>query len=558
MSTDALVFLARREYTNAVTRRLRRLREPRYLVALVAAVAYLVLLLPRNGAGTPATLVDPTLPVEPLLVLAASALLLWGWLFADRRTPLEFTPAELTWLFPAPLPRRTLILYKLARWQLPLLFNALLLTLLFSADRAPGFAVRRVLALWVLLATLRLHRLAASLVRSRWFEPDAGGAWRSPATLPALLWVSVLLAAAASAVEAPSISAAIRAFAEHPLARAALWPISMVVHPVFAAPAPLRWFSAFGPALLLLAAHVLWVVRADAAFGAAASRAAASGEISELDVREARRVRPAAGRILVALPPLGDPLLAILWKQLAPFLRRDRVWRGLIGVALALSAALVIGQAQVGELASLLVAAGIVVTGALAVAGPQLVRVDLRRELGRWELLRALPLSGERVLAGLAAATVVVVTALQVAGLLFLAALGAVREMELDGGTVGWAARALLVLPPLNALGSVVALAGAVLFPAWSAPLMRRGGLDALGTNLVALAAYLAGVAGLVLPAAALAGLVAGPELLAAPAPRLAAAAGAAWGVVALECVLLLRWLGERFAATDRAATGLS
>ena len=64
---DALVYLARREYTNAVRRRIRRLREPRYLLALAAALVYIALLLPRRAdTVTPASLAG-ALPIAPLL-----------------------------------------------------------------------------------------------------------------------------------------------------------------------------------------------------------------------------------------------------------------------------------------------------------------------------------------------------------------------------------------------------------------------------------------------------------------------------------------------------------
>lgn len=554
--SQALAFLAQREYANAIRRRVRRLREPRYLLALGAAIAYLALLLPRQSDVTPPAMA--ALPIEPFVTLAAAAMLLWGWLFADRRTPLEFTAAELTWLFPAPIPRRTLILYKLARWQLPLLLNSLLLTLLFSADRSPDVAVRRVLALWILLATLRLHRLAASLVRSRWFEPDAAGRRRSPAIVPALLWLGVLAWAAIDAADTPGIGAAIRQFSAHPAARAALLPLRLVVQPIFAVGAVTDWLLAIVPAGVVLALHVRWVVQSDARYSRLAALAASVAAPGDIDLREPAYERAPVSRTSLTISPTGSIVSALVWKQLAPFTRRDRLLRTSLAAMVALVICLLLRTVHAGELAAIVAAMLTVMTGAVVIAGPQLIRVDLRRELARWDMLRALPISGAVLLRGLGTATVVAVGAVQLAGLLLLVMLDAGTAAGWPGGTSSLVLRALVLLPPLNVLGSLVALGGAVLFPAWSAPLVRRGGLDALGTNLLTLVGYLASLAMLMtLPLLSLFAVL-GADLLLHP-PPLAALLGLAtyWGTAAAEAWLLLTWLGRRFERTDRAVAGL-
>ena len=60
---------------------------------------------------------------------AWSARVLWGWIFGVERRVLSFTPAEVTFLFSGPVPRRGLVQYKLLRNQLLILFNSLLWTL---------------------------------------------------------------------------------------------------------------------------------------------------------------------------------------------------------------------------------------------------------------------------------------------------------------------------------------------------------------------------------------------------------------------------------------------
>jgi hypothetical protein len=553
-----LVFLARREYANAVRRRLHRLRSPRYLLALAAALVYLAVLLPGSDGGDPGALLGQAAPYEPLLVLGAALLAVWGWLFADRRTPLAFSDAELVWLFPAPLARRSLILYKLARWQLPLLFNAVLMTLLFSSDRSPAFALRRVIAVWILLATLRLHRLAASLLRSRWSDPLGETIGRNPAVVPVGLWAAVLLWHARGVLGEPDLFLAVRRFTEEPWVVAALSPASALVRPIFAAASLEAWVMAAAPALALLALHVAWVVAADAAFYRTAlnptsAQPTAARTTGTTVVRAPRSaLRP--------LPPLGSAAHALTWKQLAPRLRPPRVLQmtGIFAGTLLLAASVRLRPET--EYASLLVALLLFVLGALTAAGPHLVRLDLRRELPRWDLLRTLPMPGAVVLRGLGLATFVAVTVLQAAGLVLLLASDA-------GAVSGWGVptwvrvlQAAVLLPPITALGSVVALAGAVYFPAWSAPMLRRaGGLDALGTNLLSLVAYLVVTALLALPAYAPTVLLARTTSLTEDAllPMLGTALGA-WIVTAFEIRWLLPHLGRVFERTDRSAAGLS
>lgn len=558
MTTAPLAFLARREYANAVRRRLHRLRSPRYLLALAAALVYLAVLLPSNGGEDPAAVLGQTAPYEPLLVLGAALLAVWGWLFADRRTPLAFSDAELVWLFPAPIARRSLILYKLARWQLPLLLNAVLMTVLFSSDRSPAFALRRVLAVWMLLATLRLHRLAASLLRSRWSDPLGGAISRNPAVVPVALWAAVLLWHARGVLGEPDLFLAVRRFSEEPWVVAALSPASALVRPIFAAASPETWAMAAAPAFALLALHVAWVVAADAAFYRTALQpsTARPSVARSAGTTSARAMR----RPLRPLSPVGPAAHALAWKQLAPRVRPPRARQAIGFFAGTLVLAGSVRMRPDTEYASLLAAILLFVLGALTVAGPHLVRLDLRRELPRWDLLRTLPMPGAVVLRGLGLATFVAVTVLQAAGLALLLASDA-------GAVSGWAVstwlrvvQAAVLLPPITALGSVVALAGAVYFPAWSAPMLRRaGGLDALGTNLLSLIAYLVVTALLALPAYAPTVLLARTTALSEGAflPLLGAAA-AAWLVTALEIRWLLPHLGRVFERTDRSTAGLS
>jgi len=69
---------------------------------------------------------------QPLAESAGALLLgvivLFAWLVPGERAALTFTEAEVAFLFPAPVTRRTLVHFKLVRSQLRIFFSALLLT----------------------------------------------------------------------------------------------------------------------------------------------------------------------------------------------------------------------------------------------------------------------------------------------------------------------------------------------------------------------------------------------------------------------------------------------
>ena len=82
----------------------------------------------------------------------------------------RFTPAEVTFLFSGPVPRRGLVQYKLLRNQLLILFNSLLWTLILARERFGASPWLRALSIWVLLTTISFHRLGASFVRTSLLE----------------------------------------------------------------------------------------------------------------------------------------------------------------------------------------------------------------------------------------------------------------------------------------------------------------------------------------------------------------------------------------------------
>ena len=114
---------------NRVLVRLRRLREPRYLIFAIAGAAYLSFaVFMRFGAArrgrrrgeVPPDIFTPSVgALAPATAgVALLALAAVGWVFPARSTLFDFSDAEVHLLFPAPVTRRALLIHRLVRSQL--------------------------------------------------------------------------------------------------------------------------------------------------------------------------------------------------------------------------------------------------------------------------------------------------------------------------------------------------------------------------------------------------------------------------------------------------------
>src|SRR5690348_7168661 len=280
---EALLYLTGVSIRNRFAMQARRLRQPRYALALILGVGYFWLVLVRPVGGQPGRASTSLWTnFETVAALGVLLLLVGSWLFSGERMALAFSPAELQFLFPAPLTRRALILYKLFRAQLVILFNAVLWVFVLRRSGSVLAAPLRFLGTWMLFTNLSLHRLGAALVRTSLVEHGRAGLRRHlPAMLIGgagaiaiafILWEAIPVIRAARA--AREIAQGIEAAAELPAAKALLfWP-RLIIAPSFAQTTS-EWFRAAGAALVIVLAQLIWVVRSDVAFEEAAVQASA-------------------------------------------------------------------------------------------------------------------------------------------------------------------------------------------------------------------------------------------------------------------------------------------
>jgi hypothetical protein len=554
-----------------LTSRLRRLKQPKYLVGALIGSSYIYFLFIRNIARNAEARAEPA-PAEALSPIvpeiAAAALLLLialNWVVPRGRAGLTFSEAEISFLFPAPIHRRSLIHYRLLCTLGALGLTALLMTL-FSSGWAPGGASAwlRALAWWVVLGTVSLHFTATSFVVTRLLDRGISSLARGVAGLAVLaLAIGVPFVWTLTSLPAPTQQdlaglPAIARYVETALQSGPLpWLLvapRLLVAPLFAVDAR-TFVLALGPALFLLAAHYVWVLFATVSFEEA-SIARAEKRATKMAAFRSGNLRSTAAKKLrdpFDLRDTGPPEVAFLWKNLLAMGRLFTPRSGLVATAIVTAGGLWLSTAELRGGQALVAIVATVLIAIVLFFGPQFARQDLRSDLKNADILKTYPLDGAQIVFGEMLAPIAVLSVmawLAVLALTLVAALPAVPIHVRGLGALAIAAAA----PFFCALQLVIQNAIALIFPAWVQSVSNPGehGLDVIGQRLVFVAGQILLLALGMLPAAVAALVtffvvtwVAGPIM----------AALLAWLVVltvlGVEIWAGVRWLGERFAHFD-------
>jgi hypothetical protein len=497
-----MLFLYRRTAANRLRQQIGRAKSPRYLAAVVMGMVYIWWALFRNaqlGSGPLAMLVetDIAVPIASAFLLLSTAR--W-WLFGGERSALAFTPAEVQFLFPAPVSRRQLVHAKLMRMQLAILLNTLIFSVLLRGGGSSVEGWQRGLSLWMLFSTLALHRLGASIVHANAMEHV--GTARRRLVLPLVLFGAVLVAVIYGVVTAwpmlriasiAGIKAVLLALTDalrSPVPAAALWPVRAVLEPVFLGGAT-TWLAAMPWAVAILTLHYLWVVRLDKAFEEAAL------EATQHRAERLRRVRSSQmgnsrsrnGK-LPRVPKLaltGRPEMAIAWKNVVAALRGG-AWRTqLLTFTIGLAAMAAVTRSASDRAGDVFMAVTFGWGAMLLFIGPLWMRFDLRLDLPRLAMLKTMPLPGWRIVAAeIAAVTAlhsVTVWSLMVVPLvMFLQQPALLAE---SGATIPIIVSVAVGVPVFNALMFTIQNGTALLFPAWVRLGTEARGFETMGQNLL-------------------------------------------------------------------------
>ena len=497
---------------NRARMRLRRLREPRYLIGAIVGVAYLYFSFfgrlrggrstaepnaaarARRRAATNLAPVPGFLASAPALTgIALLAVTAISWLAPFDSGLLDFSEAEVQFLFPAPVSRRELLVHRMLRSQIGILFGVVVFGLTvpsLSGFERLGLGV----ALWLLFVTGKVYFTGVSLTRARIRVAGARGrllAWLPPAiVLTAVAIVATALTRAFLAAPPSGMRDALRLTGEvslQPLTRIVLWPFMALTRPLFATSFG-AYVTALAGSAAVLAAVVAWVLKSDEAFHDAADEAAR------------RRGRQAQGRQAVSyrtrtagwtLAPTGRPEGAFAWKAAMQTLRVvDK--RGAVRMSVILFALTVVvtSAGREGPAATLGAFASVAAIFAILMA-PQVIRIDIRQDLQHLELLKTWPVKASAVVRGELLWPGILITGIAWA---MIAVATTMSGTVLPRIGVGWrlsiGMAVAVVAPALVFAQLTVHNAVAIMFPAW-VPLgnQRARGLDAMGQRLIMLGA---------------------------------------------------------------------
>ena len=555
----------------------KQIRNPRYAFALIVGIAYIWYFLfnrtqmPSDRSGGPFA----SIAVELLASVGLFILFMRWWLFGNDKSALAFTPAEVQFLFPAPVTRQALIQFKLLRGQIAIIINAILWVLIFGRGGTELSPVLRAISIWALFTIFMLHRLGATIVRTAALQHGKSGAKRNIIAL-ALFGVAAIALLWTVAQAYPAVVAAagfraridvVTATLQQPIPNALLAPFRLLLAPSFAH-TPLEWMKGFLPVLVIVVLHYIWVVRTELAFEDAAVEASAerAKRIEAMRARRAGGVKPvkAGNRSWIPLAPTGHPAVAILWKNILAFSRTSGQQSApviIVSVTFGVMAAIIgsSGEAAIGLVIGFM-ALGFGVLSILL--GGRFVRLDLRQDLLHLRLLRTYPVEGSALVAAEVAGSTIVLTLIQMALFTFgHVMLLSSNEIPFEPST-RWLI--LLLLPfaliVLNAASVTIQNAAALLFPAWvQIGQAKSGGVEVLGQAILTTFASVIVLALALLPAGIMAVAVfAGIQYVYGDALVAAAIAAIVVGLITLafEVAMSMTLLGEVFERGEMVSAG--
>ena len=572
----AFLFLLSRSFVNRMKSRLKRLKQPKYLIGAIFGLLYLwgyfFQFLFSSGRSGNYVLEGAGSIIENLGAMILFMLAVGAWIFPHQRAALVFSEAEIAFLFPAPVSRRALIHYKLLKSQIAILFTVLLLTLLTGRFFTNAHAWMNVVGWMVILSTLNLHFLGASFARTMLLERGISNWSRR---ILVMLFVLALVAFtvwwARQSLPPPAFDNVTdwkawrryidELFLTAPLSYLLL-PFRVVLGPYLAV-STLDFAKALLPALGILAAHYLWVIRSNVAFEEAslevsrrfAEKIALSRQGKAIEIKPAK-----SRRAPFALRSIGFPPLAFLWKNL---ISAQTTLRGrtllLIAIPLVVFG---ITMAKVSPRGGVLIATlSMLVLMLFAWSlfiGAQFVRCDFRQDLASMDVLKLYPLRGWQIVAGELLAPIAILTIVQWLLLLLLAVL-----LSLGGSVAGlpkisgeWFVSAALIAPFWNGVGLIIPNAAVLLFPGWfQTRIDAPQGIEVTGQRLLLLFGQFI-VIGITIVPAAFAFAIGFVPLQYAGAQWLAPLVGAGGAAIVLAGEIALgTWLvGKLFDRFDLAA----
>ncbi|MGZ4810723.1 MAG: putative ABC exporter domain-containing protein [Thermoanaerobaculia bacterium] len=515
--TRTFVFITLHSLKNRVLGQLRRLKQPRYLVSSIAGLAYLWFISFRHlfqggaiGARRAAVMSGGGIDIVSVVFLV---LMILAWALPGDTGGLEFSEAEIQFLFPAPISRRQLLLYKIIRMQVPTLFSSAIMAFI-------GFRRANFLGFWLAFGVLSVYFVMTAMGRARLRLAGIGFLARVAAVVIILVALSWFLT---TQIDWTALGASLKALGpNNPTAK------MRTVNAQFQKPAiaivllipHILASAAFPASLPQLAISILGVLALGTVFFLIAARLNVSFEEASVVASQAklarseRRRERGAGTFVAfkRIPPLfrldtrRGPEMAIFWKNLIAGLRVSSAWMLLMAVPFVVLgvSALVSGHRFLSPATATL---ALFLSAFVPLIAPDIVRHDLRCDLVRIDLLKSYPISGERLVAAEIAAPLMIIASIEVLLLTFSAVIlnlaGATSKLLAFFASPSFIVVALMFAIPICGAQLLIRNGVAVLFPAWALRSKEDvRGFVATGQRLIVLAGNLLLLVVLLVPAA--------------------------------------------------------
>jgi hypothetical protein len=559
----AFVFVTVRSFRNRIVSRLKRLRNIRYLLSFLAGLAYFWFFAFRHVFDGSSPLQRRSLPVSAFTVDVAAVVVLFmmilAWALPKQSAGLTFSEAEIQFLFPAPLTRRQLLLYKVLRMQPQVFISAGVMTLLV-------FRSSKFIGLWACFIALSIYFTFVALVRARLKLAGIGFLVRLPAIAAAAVGVSYLLWRTADLGAFRGKASTLRAgrFPElpplfhGPVADAILFVPRFFGHAVLPATIP----QLLGACAIVLACALLFFELA-----ARTNIAVEEASIHASQKWAARRARLSEQRIgrhvtfprippPFRIPARARPEVAIYWKNVTAGLRISSPWL----LIMAVCAVYFLGQSYYSPepaVRAMMAGLALVLAATFPFLGSTVFTQDMRLDVQRIELLKSYPISGERLVAAEIAGPLTFVAAVELMMLTVAAIILHAAELPAKAQFLAspeFVVIALLLATPVCAAQLLIRNAVPILLPGWAmrAPDEQRGFI-VMGQRLVMLAGNLIVLLFVLLPGAC----IVGPGLLMAKfwfhgsMPVVALTTVLAAALLFFEVWLGVRFLGGQFEKID-------
>jgi Putative ABC exporter len=511
-------------FKNRILQWLRKLRQPRYLIGAVAGAAYFWFFFFRRTHNSGVALARiRDLSFNTVIVDFASVIVLLmmitAWALPADSGGLDFSEAEIAFLFPAPLRRRDLLLYKILRAQPQAVFSAVMLTIIGTRQ---GYFI----GTWIAFSVMSVYFTMVSQGRARLrlfhigFLPRIGAV---ALIIGGLYLLVVNQAHRVGTLTIPadfkqtvkagiSARAAIEGFFHKPVIAAILF-----VPKFFASAALPGTLSTLAISVLVVAAlgvgfffiaAALNVSFEEASIGASQRKAARQQRMHNQRAGSVVTFRRAPA--LFKLGETGPAEVAIIWKNLIAVMRNSVTWVVILVVTVVAMLGMAFWSALWTHEHEMYMVFGVLllfIAGFFPLLGPNIFANDLRLDMPRIEVLKSYPISGERLVAAEIAAPLAVISILEMmfaSSASLLIALGEPPDRWLRMvGTPQFIVTILLLTLPICAIQLLIRNAVPVLFPGWAVRSKDEPrGFVMTGQRLVTLAGNIFVLAVALLPAA--------------------------------------------------------